>query len=93
TWTTDEPTTSQIIYDKASAKNLNQKTPLNTEPTTNHVVVISGLDLAQVYKVQPISRDINGNTAHGVELVVVTPDIDESPLDIILNSLQRIFRL
>lgn len=92
-WRTDEPTTTQLQYDKASSAKFEKKTPLDTEPTVDHVVVVSGLDLAEVYKIQPIARDISGNTAYGTEMVTVTPDLDESPLDIILNVLQRVFRL
>lgn len=93
-WKTNEPTTTQVKYllssDSTKTENLS---PLDTEPTVNHVVVLSNLKLAEVYNIQPISKDISGNTAYGTSITAVTPDVSESPLDLILNILQRIFRL
>jgi hypothetical protein len=92
TWKTDEPATSQVSYDKSNKKTLSKKTPLDTEPTTNHVVVISNLDLADIYKVQIISKDISGNTAYGTPTMVVTPDKETSVLDNVLNLMTKLFR-
>ena len=91
TWKTDEPSTSQLSYDLMKEKNLKNKTPLDTEPTTNHVVIISGLNLADVYKTQIISRDLNGNTVYGEITTLVTPDKEVSALDNILNLMLRLF--
>lgn len=92
-WKTDEPSTSQVYYDKANSKTLSKSSPLDTEPTTNHVVIISDLDLAEIYKTQIISKDINGNTTNGVVTSVVTPDQETNVLDGVLKILQKIFRL
>lgn len=88
-WHTDEPSSSQIEYRAASADK-STTTTLDPEPKTNHVVVISNLDLAQIYRIKPISRDISGNTAYGQEVTAVTPDSQNSLLDIILKTLQSI---
>lgn len=93
TWNTDEPSTSQVAFGGTDEKNLKSKSPLDTEPTSNHVVVISDLNLADIYKVQLISRDLNGNTAYSPTTTVVTPDKEENIFDSILNMMLRLFRL
>ncbi|MDB5182149.1 MAG: hypothetical protein JWP13_912, partial [Candidatus Saccharibacteria bacterium] len=62
------------------------------QPTVDHVVVLYSLDLAKVYRIQPVTRDISGNTTYGGKLATVTPDRQQSPLDVVLDTLQRIFR-
>jgi hypothetical protein len=91
-WHTDEPSTTQLLYGPGSAAKLEKKTPMDPQPTVDHVVVLSGLDLAQVYRIQPVTRDISGNTTYGGKLSTVTPDRQQSPLDVVLDTLQRIFR-
>lgn len=93
-WKTDEPATSQVNYDlaKAGKHELKRQTPLNTEPTTNHVVVISNLELAEIYKIQVISRDLNGNSTYGKTMSVVTPDREVNVLDSVLTILEKVFR-
>lgn len=92
-WRTDEPATSQILYDKIDAKKLSLKSPLNAAPTTNHVVIVSGLNLADIYKLQIVSRDLDGNTTYGLETTVVTPDRDMSIFDNVLDLMVRLFRV
>lgn len=90
-WKTDEPSTSQVQYGKAKGGGF-KETPLNTEPSTEHVVVISNLDLAEIYKIKVVSRDLSGNTVFGRQTSVVTPDKETTVLDAVLTVLQRIFR-
>jgi len=73
-------------------KVLSKTTPLDTEPTTNHVVVLSGLNLADIYKIQVISRDLDGNTAKGSVTTVVTPDKQLNVFDTVLNLMLQLFR-
>lgn len=91
-WKTDEPSTSQVSYGTASSGKLSQTTPLDTEPSTSHVVVISNLNLASIYKVKVISKDISGNAAFGTPTLVVTPDKEVSVLDSVITLMQRLFR-
>lgn len=91
-WKTDEPATSQVAYGKLSSGRLDKKTPVDTEPTTNHVIIVSGLDLADIYKVQIISRDISGNSAYSTPTLVVTPDRETSVLDSVITLMQKLFR-
>lgn len=90
-WKTDEPSTSQVAYDKLSSKTLSKKTPIDAEPTTSHVVIISDLNLADIYKVRISSRDLDGNTSYGSITTVVSPDKDTNALDNVLNLMVKLF--
>jgi hypothetical protein len=89
-WKTDEPATSQVHYGSGSVGELKKKTDIEMEYTTNHVAVISNLELSQVYRIKPASRDMNGNESYGEERVVVTQDRDFSILEILVNLLKGI---
>ncbi|MFZ2544374.1 MAG: fibronectin type III domain-containing protein [Candidatus Saccharimonadales bacterium] len=91
-WKTDEPSTSQVAYGKSKDKKLNKMTPIDTEPTTNHVVIISNLDLADIYKIQILTKDISGNQTQGSSTLVVTPDKETNVLDSVITLMQRLFR-
>lgn len=91
-WKTDEPSTSQVAYGKSKDGKLDKTTPLDTEPTTSHVVIISNLDLAEIYKIQILSRDISGNKAFNTPTLVVTPDRETSVLDSVITLMQKLFR-
>lgn len=91
-WTTDEPSTSQVRYGSVDDKELDNESPLDTEATTNHVVIVSNLDLASIYSVQIVSRDLNGNTELSARTAIVTPDKEVSIFDKILDLMIGIFR-
>ena len=89
-WKTDEPSTSQVSFKTRDGSPT--ETPLDTEPTTQHVVVISDLNLAEIYTIKVMSRDLSGNIAYGAQTSVVTPDKETNVLDSVLTVLERIFR-
>lgn len=91
-WSTDEPATSQVRYGGVEGQTLDNATPLDADPATNHVVVISNLDLVYIYSVQIVSRDLDGNTEYGPRTTVVTPDQELSVFDSILTLIERLFR-
>jgi purple acid phosphatase-like protein len=91
TWRTDEPSTTQLRYGRGSGK-LNKTSPLDTDPSTTHTVIVSDLDVSEIYRIQAISRDISGNTTNGTTVSVVTPDKEVNVLDSLLNALQKVFR-
>lgn len=88
-WKTDEPASSQVEFWQANSDEV-LLTEVDPEPKTNHVVVISNLELSNIYRIKPISRDISGNEALGSEVTAVTPDRQSSLLDIIVRTLQSI---
>lgn len=91
-WKTDEPSTSQVLYGNGNDKELTQKSQLRTEPTTNHVLILSNLNLTDIYKLQIVTRDLDGNTTYGVTTTIVTPDKDVSIFDNVLDLMLRLFR-
>jgi hypothetical protein len=91
TWQTDEPATTQLRYGLHSGK-LDKTTPLDTDPTTTHTVIVSDLNVSDIYRIQTVSRDISGNTTSGATLSVVTPDKEVNILDSLLTALQKVFR-
>lgn len=91
TWKTDEPATTQVSYTQKGSKAKPKTTALDAEPTTLHTVIISNLNLSDIYTIQPISRDMAGNSSYGTKSAVVTPDKETSVLDTVLNALQRVF--
>ena len=88
-WHTDEPAASQLQY-RSATSDKTITTALDPEPKTNHVVVVSNLELAHIYRIKPMSRDMNGNTAYGQEVTAVTPDSQNTLLDMIIRTLQSI---
>ncbi len=91
-WNTDEPSTTQVEYGTMASGKMDKSTPLDTEPTTNHIAIISGLNLADIYQVQFSSKDLSGNTSYSSKTLVVTPDKQESLLDRTLNLMLGAFR-
>ena len=57
-WTTDEESDSRIEYGLTSA--YGQSTSTNTTLTTQHSIVVSGLDAATTYHFRVVSRDAAG---------------------------------
>ena len=73
TWTTDEPSDSQIYYGLTSA--YGDQTPLDTNDVTSHSQTITGLTNNTTYHFQVRSRDPNNNLTQSVDLTFTTlPD-------------------
>jgi hypothetical protein len=91
-WTTDEPSTSQVAYSEGSnATTFNNKTPEDTALATEHVVVISDLPTSKVYSIQPISKDKSNNTATGDTESAIIGRATDNVLTIVFNALRRVF--
>jgi hypothetical protein len=86
TWTTDEPTTSQVTYGISPTPD--QTTTESIEYTTSHSITLTNLEPATDYVYAVISRDQAGNQA--VSSVFNFQTIDSTSLEqlylpIILN--------
>ena len=92
-WTTDEPSTSQVAYGQGSGGSFTNKTAEDSELVTEHVVIISDLPTSNVYHVQPVSKDSANNEGKGEDQSAIIGRANESVLTIIVNTLQRIFGL
>lgn len=91
TWNTDELATSQIEYGEGTGTTYAQKTQEDTNPKTNHSVVISGLSPSKVYHLRTASQDSAGNIGHSVDTVTITPKITSNALDLVISNLSEIF--
>jgi hypothetical protein len=93
-WKTDEPSTSQVAYSTGSATNgYNNRTAEDTRLTMDHVVIISNLSVSTVYHLQPVSYDHARNRGSGEDQSAIIGRPSDSVLDIILNSLHKVFGL
>lgn len=61
TWLTDEPATSQVEYGESSS--YGSSTAVDTDLTTDHEVVVTGLEADTTYYIKAVSTDAAGNIA------------------------------
>lgn len=77
TWTTNEPTTSQVIYGKTTSYGL--QTAEDTNKTTSHTVTLSGLDLNTLYHYKVMGTNAAGNTVASGDYSFSTAAGDTTP--------------
>ncbi len=93
-WTTDEPSTSQVSYSKGtSGTHYASSTAEDNALTTEHTVVISDLDTSQAYRLKAVSRDKARNTGESDDRSAIIGQPSDSVIDIILGTLEKIFGL
>ncbi len=93
-WTTDEPSTSQVSYSKGtSGSHYASSTAEDNALTTEHTVVISDLDTSQAYRLKAVSRDKARNTGESGDRSAIIGQPSDSVIDIILGTLEKIFGL
>jgi len=93
-WKTDESSTSQVTFsakkgggDEASTQQ--SKEDLNL--STNHVVVLTNLKPGVVYYFQVISRDRNDNIAKSEYFSLLTPQKQQSVIQLIIANFEQTF--
>ncbi|MCA9390137.1 fibronectin type III domain-containing protein, partial [candidate division WWE3 bacterium] len=91
TWDTDEPTTSQIEFAEGTGTTYSQKTLEDSNLTSNHLVVISGLSPSKVYHLRAVSQDSAGNIGTSVDTVTITPKATTNALDLVIGNLREVF--
>lgn len=91
TWDTDELATSQVQFAQGTSGDYTQKTALDENLTFNHLVVINNLSPSSVYKLQVLSKDDVGNEARGKNIVTITAQSKENPLEVIFGRLSEVF--
>ncbi len=91
-WTTSEPSTSKVDYSAGGGTgNYEFSSPENSDFVTSHIVVVSNLKPAAVYRFRTVSKDRSGNTAHSDAYVLLTPQRQVTALDLILQNLEGSF--
>jgi hypothetical protein len=91
TWDTDEAATSQVEFGEGTSSTYAQKTQEDSNPTFNHLVVISGLTPSKVYHLRAVSADKAGNVSQSVDTVTVTPKATDNALDLVIGNLSEMF--
>jgi len=94
-WDTDEPSTSQVLYDEvsgsASAGLPKNATKENEEITNKHTVVITEWHPGAVYRFRAISVDSTGNEGSSKDFMVVTPQKQATVVDLIISNFSETF--
>lgn len=90
-WDTDESATSQIEYGEGSSGEYTQKTLVDDNASFNHLVIINNLRPSSVYHLRVLSKDSAGNQAEGRNMVTISAQLSENPLDIIISRLTEAF--
>jgi hypothetical protein len=90
TWETDEPATSQLEYAPGiSGQEYANTTKEDSTLSTSHVVIASELDPSKIYHLRAVSKDRAGNKGASEDTTVITGKVQQSVIDIIMNSLER----
>ncbi|MEI7579825.1 MAG: fibronectin type III domain-containing protein, partial [bacterium] len=90
-WTTDEPSTSQVEFGEGSGITYNQLTQEDTDLSYNHVVIVSGLTPSKVYHVRSISKDAAGNVSKSIDTLTITPKATDNAFDMVITILRESF--
>ena len=73
TWTTDEPSTSQVVYGTSAGYGTKQPDQTDTTMLKSHDVTLNGLSAQTTFHYKVISRDADGNEASSPDATFVTP--------------------
>ena len=95
-WVTNEPSTSQIFYQRGfgvteDQVEFNQKTPLDPNYVKRHILVITNFDPGAVYQFQVESVDSSGNITRSRTYTLLTPRQKESVFQVIMSNLEETF--
>ena len=93
TWRTNEPSTSQVLYEEGitQSQTLKNASPESTEHLLNHVVILNKLRPATVYRFRVGSMDPTGNKAESRDFTLLTPQKKETVLEIIIKNFEDTF--
>jgi hypothetical protein len=91
TWNTDEPASSQVEFGEGSGSTYSQKTQEDSNLTTNHLVVISGLTPSKVYHLKAVSKDKVGNPGNSVDSVNIAPKATDNAFNLVISNLSEVF--
>ncbi|USN54037.1 MAG: fibronectin type III domain-containing protein [Candidatus Nomurabacteria bacterium] len=93
-WLTNEPATSRVYYRQGVAsadEAITEATPLDTNYTKRHVVVLTSFEPGSVYQFKVESTDSSGQTSVSEPLTILTPQQEQTVVQVILGSVQDLF--
>ncbi len=90
TWETDEPSSSQVEYDLGiSGGSYANKSKEDAALSTSHAVILAELEPSKIYHLRAVSKDASGNIGYSEDTTTITGKMQNSVLDIIINSLEK----
>lgn len=95
-WNTDEPATSIVSYEEGSGssdKELSNKIEETNNYTTNHAVIVPVLKPGTIYRIQVSSKDEAGNLRKLPMRTIITPQHNESVVDVIFKNFEDTFKV
>ncbi|MCF6276951.1 MAG: fibronectin type III domain-containing protein [Candidatus Magasanikbacteria bacterium] len=92
-WATNEPSTSQIYFQKgfSTSDTLKSKTALDPNYVKRHVLVLTNFEPGSVYQFQVESKDSTGNITKSRTFTILTPKQKESVFQVILKNIEETF--
>jgi len=92
TWGTDEPAYCRLYYNQGltPAEDATEMDE-NTEPTVDHVRVVTEFLPSTVYKFWVMCKDRSDNEVRSEDFVLFTPEKEKSIIDIILENFEGTF--
>ena len=95
-WKTDEPSTTNVIFEKGQAvpgaeDTFSEKSAPNEELTMNHIAVVTSWEPGQLYRFKVVSVDAFGNEAKSKTFTVVAPRQKATVVDLIINNFSDTF--
>lgn len=91
-WVTDEPSYCSLRYSQGLAPSDNAaEMPANTEPSIEHVRVVTEFLPSTVYKFWVVCSDRSDNEERSEDFVLFTPEKEKSIIDIILENFEGTF--
>jgi len=90
-WQTDEPASSQVLYGTGIGGDYTNKSTEDKTYKTDHLVIISDLTPSTAYHLQVVSADKSNNISKSENVIVVSPEVVKSPLQLILQTIRKAF--
>jgi hypothetical protein len=91
-WETDEEATCQFFYHQGLfAGDKENSLPAEVNPTTRHIQVETAFQSATVYRFWIVCKDLVGNEARSEDFTLLTPEKEQSIIDIIISNFQSTF--
>jgi len=93
-WLTNEPATGQVFYQSGAGtpnEEAWEKTPLDTNYSKKHIIVITKFEPGAIYQFKIQSADSNNNIASSKSFTILMPRQKESVFQVIMKNFEEIF--
>ena len=91
-WKTNEPATTQLVLENTAEENgEGESSKIDENLTTNHVVVLTDLRPAMVYRFKAVSLDKNQNRGESKTFSLLTPQREKSIFELIFANFEQTF--